>query len=151
MKKKISALTFTTLFIAANFSAAHAMKGHKGHGQCNFDEDYNYPCCQNLTDQEILNLKKEKSKFLNTTRTLRTQIFQAQMSLEEELTKDKPDYSEVKILRSRLYELNLKMDGLRSKYRAKINQIVPGFTHYPGFHNNHRGNGGCRGYIRNSW
>lgn len=148
MKQKISIIAIAGFLSLIVISSAYSMGPRMGKGQmC----DNPYSCFNNLTQEEQIALKAEKSKFFNETKALRTEIFNKKMALEQEFANENTNAEKVKSLRTEIFNLGKQMSEKRLAHMERINEIVPGYADCrmaPGKrHHKFKGNGGCGGFM----
>ncbi|MDY0362750.1 MAG: periplasmic heavy metal sensor [Desulforegulaceae bacterium] len=148
MKKTLIIMTITGLMTAIITSSSFAMRHGGGQG---YMGKKSYDCFNNLTAEEQTALKAEKIKFFKETKTLRTQIFNKKMDLEQEFMNENIDSQKVKNLRSEIFTLGNELSEKRIAHLERINEIIPGFNDCRMLdghrHHKFRGNGGCREFM----
>ena len=79
----------------------------------------------NLSDDEIAALEKEREAFFNATETLRQDIYAKRLALRSELAKKDPDVKKAQDLQKEISDLEAKIDQERVDHMIKMKKINP--------------------------
>ncbi|MDZ7581197.1 MAG: periplasmic heavy metal sensor [Deltaproteobacteria bacterium] len=94
----------------------------------------------NLSADEIAKLDQQRSEFFKATEGLRQQLYEKELALQGELSKDNPDTSKASTLQSEISELRGELDQKRLDYEMQARKSVPGYNR------GYRGHGPMMGY-----
>jgi zinc resistance-associated protein len=87
----------------------------------------------NLNDQDIDKLNKERQAFFEDTRELREKLYQKELELRSEMTKQDPDASKAVALQKEVAELQGQLDQKRVEQRIKMQKENPDFFAQRGY------------------
>ena len=100
---------------------------HRGRG----GPGYGY-MMEDLSDDDIEMLKKERESFFKTTEDLRQDIYTKELELKSELSKKAPDAEKAVKLQKDLSDLEAKIDQKRIGHMIKMKKINPNAGRGPG-------------------
>jgi len=93
---------------------------------------HRYGWGQDLSDDDIEMLKKERESFFKTTEDLRQDIYTKELELKSELSKKSPDAEKAVKLQKDLSDLEAKIDQKRIGHMIKMKKINPNAGRGPG-------------------
>jgi Spy/CpxP family protein refolding chaperone len=83
-------------------------------------------CCQNnLSDEQMTRLQKERRAFFEETRDLRENMYQKELELRGELAKADPDAQKAGDLQAEISSLTAQLDQKRIAHRIKMKKENP--------------------------
>lgn len=94
----------------------------------------------NLSADEIAKLDQQRSEFFKATEGLRQQLYEKELALQGELSKDNPDTSKASTLQGEISELRGELDQKRLDYEMQARKSVPSYNR------GYRGHGPMMGY-----
>ncbi|MGD9976069.1 MAG: periplasmic heavy metal sensor [Desulfatirhabdiaceae bacterium] len=102
----------------------------------------------NLAADEIAKLDQQRSEFFKTTEGIRQQLYDKELALQGELSKDTPDISKASTLQSEISKLRGELDQKRLDYEMQARKSVPNYnrgyrSHGPMMGSGPRGGGYC--------
>jgi zinc resistance-associated protein len=95
----------------------------------------------NLSDEQITRLDKERQVFFEETQNLRENLYQKELELRSELSKDDPDAQKATGLQAEISELTAQLDQKRIDHRIKMKKENPEFFAGRGYGQGGRGMG----------
>ena len=81
----------------------------------------------NLSDEKITRLDKERQAFFEETRNLRGNLYQKELELRSELAKEDPDAQKAAGLQAEISDLTAQLDQKRIDQRLKMQKENPEF------------------------
>jgi zinc resistance-associated protein len=99
----------------------------------------------NLSEDQITRLDKERQAFFEETRNLRGNLYQKELELRSELAKEDPDAQKAAGLQAEISELTAQLDQKRLDHRIQMQKENPEFFAGRGYGMG-RGSGMDRGY-----
>jgi hypothetical protein len=100
---------------------------------------------ENLSDEQVTRLDKERQAFFEGTRDLRDNLYQKELELSSELAKKDPDAQKATGLQSEISDLRAQLDQKRIDHRIKMQKENPEFFAGRGYGKGGRGQG--RGFY----
>lgn len=102
----------------------------------------------NLSADEIAKLDQQRSEFFKATEGIRQQLYEKELALQNELSKDNPDTSKASTLQSEISKLRGELDQMRLDYEMQARKSVPNYnrgyrSHGPMMGHGPRGGGYC--------
>ena len=123
--------------------------GHHGRGWHHsgyYDTDDNYQ----ISKEQYEQLEQKREAFLKDTETLRTNLYEKDRELQNELAKDEPDATKAADLQKNISDLQAQLDQKRINHMVEMRKLAPnagrgfmGGGHMMGYGNN---GGHMRGY-----
>jgi hypothetical protein len=95
----------------------------------------------NLSDEKITRLDKERQAFFEETRNLRGNLYQKELELRIELAKEDPDTQKAAGLQAEMSDLTAQLDQKRIDHRIKMQKENPEFFAGRGYGKGGRGMG----------
>ena len=152
MNKLSKAIILLTIIGVVGFAAtSFAGWGRGGGGYCRGQggggQRWSGPAGyqNNLTDEEIDKLNKQRQAFFEDTRELRENLYQKELELRSEMAKKDPDAKKAVALQKEISDLESQLDRKRVEQRIKMQKENPDFFADRGF-GQRRGYGPGRGY-----
>lgn len=102
-------------------------------------------CQDDLSDEQISRLDKERQAFFEGTRDLRDNLYQKELELRSELAKQDPDAQKAAGLQAEISDLRAQLDQKRVDHRIKMQKENPEFFADRGYGRGGRGMG--RGFY----
>lgn len=94
----------------------------------------------NLSADEIAKLDQQRSEFFKATEGIRQQLYEKELALQGELSKENPDTSKASTLQSEISKLRGELDQKRLDYEMQARESVPNYNR------GYRGHGSMMGY-----
>ncbi|MGD9976246.1 MAG: Spy/CpxP family protein refolding chaperone [Desulfatirhabdiaceae bacterium] len=94
----------------------------------------------NLSADEIAKLDQQRLEFFKATEGIRQQLYDKELALQGELSKDNPDTSTASTLQSEISKLQGELDQKRLDYEMQARKSVPNYNR------GSRGHGPMMGY-----
>lgn len=94
----------------------------------------------NLSADEIAKLDQQRSEFFKATEGIRQQLYEKELALQGELSKENPDTSKASTLQSEISKLRGELDQKRLDYEMQARKSVPNYNR------GYRGHGSMMGY-----
>lgn len=163
MKFNRTAKIFTVLAVVSVFAIAATAfagwgRGHWGDGYHHMGpaygmhrgwaagpQGYGYQgYSDNLSDEEIAKLNKERQAYFEATEELREQLYQKELELRSELAKPEPDAQKAAGLQKDISELEARLNQKHLDHRIRMQKEFPRFG-YRGYGYGSMGRGMGRG------
>jgi hypothetical protein len=81
----------------------------------------------NLSDEEIAKLDQQRSEFFKATENIRQKLYEKELALRSELTKESPDTSKASKLQSEISRLQGDLDQKRLDNNIQTRKSVPNY------------------------
>lgn len=94
----------------------------------------------NLSADEIAKLDQQRAEFFKATEGIRQQLYEKELALQGELSKENPDTSKASTLQSEISKLRGELDQKRLDYEMQARESVPNYNR------GYRGHGSMMGY-----
>ncbi len=114
----------------ANSAFAYRGMGWGPHGQGRCDRN-GYGYNQQLTQEEYQQLQAQREAFFKDTEKLRSDMFEKQRALRDELAKETPDAAKASKVQKELSDLNAQFDQKRIEHMITMKKLNPNIN--PGF------------------
>jgi hypothetical protein len=83
------------------------------------------PMAGNLSDDELIQMNKERSEFFKATENLRQNLYAKQLELRSELAKENPDSKRASSLQNDISKLQTQLDQKRIDHMVEMRKINP--------------------------
>jgi zinc resistance-associated protein len=83
------------------------------------------PMAGNLSDNELIQMNKERSEFFKATENLRQDLYPKQLELRSELAKENPDSKRASSLQNDISKLQAHLDQKRIDHMIEMRKINP--------------------------
>ncbi len=83
------------------------------------------PMAGNLSDDELVQMNKERSEFFKATENLRQDLYAKQLELRSELAKENPDSKRASSLQNDISKLQARLDQKRIDHMVEMRKINP--------------------------
>jgi len=78
-----------------------------------------------LSEGQIKSLEKEQTAFMQSTETIRQDLYSKQLALQSELSKSDPDFGKATVLQKEISDLEAQLDQKRIDHMIKMRKINP--------------------------
>jgi hypothetical protein len=89
------------------------------------DQGYGYGSRGDLNEDQIKSLEKEQTAFMQSTQTIRQDLYSKQLTLQSELSKSDPDFGKATVLQKEISDLEAQLDQKRIDHMTKMRKINP--------------------------
>lgn len=129
----LTVLAFTGIgtYAFADWGMGPGMMGERGHhgpgwhhGGWN-NSGYGH-MAGNLSDDELVQMNKKRSEFIEATENLRQDLYAKQLELISELAKNNPDFKRTSNLQNDISDLQARLDQKRIDHMIEMRKINPG-------------------------
>ena len=122
----VAAVIGISSYALGHMGGAYGTSGHMHGGPWMHSGQYgDYDYRENLTDDQIKAIDKERSAYLEATRETRQQLYSKELELKSELYKGKPEATKIGNLQKEISELESRLDQKHIDHVLKMKKITP--------------------------